>query len=74
MDDKDHEVEEQLPKTMVDEPVEGRRRMPRLKVDAALGLHRRLGRLHVPGSENTNCPERALSKRRAKTCCKGERT
>ena len=62
MDDKDHEVEEQLPKTMVDEPVEGRRRMPRLKVDAALDLHRRLGHLHVPGNEDINCPECALSK------------
>ena len=62
MDDKEHEVEEQLPKVMVDEPVNGRPRMPRLKVDAALDLHRRLGHLYVPGNENVNCPECALSK------------
>ena len=48
VDDKDHEVEEQLPKKMVDEPVEGRTRMPRLKVDAALELHRSIGHLNVP--------------------------
>ena len=54
--DADIEVEEELPKKLVEKEFKGRRPFPRLKVDTALDLHQRLAHCTVPGNEVDNCP------------------